>query len=912
MRIRNSRLTLPRLAVLTSVLVPFLWCFGQTLWGDGTLAFRDAANYYYPLFEWQCNEWAAGRIPLWNPLDNCGMPVVGDATSSVFYPGKLLFALPVDFVRRYNLYVSLHVLLAAAAAYLLARRFRASRIAAGLCAISYAFGGNVLFQYCNVVFLIGAAWLPLGLIAADQMVQRRSARWAVALGSILAMMVLGGDPQMAYHTVLLAAVYAWLQPRLPNAGETGACVSPRPVLKGPSTKRFSGRWVLLAMAAVIGLILSAVQVLPAMAWTRVSQRATSCVPRNVFELGEQLIVDSAGRARPTGPAIHQGILGDPRAGTHHAHVYSYSVGPWRFAELMWPNCFGRTFPENRRWISVLPAEGRVWAPSMYAGLLPFVLGLSGWSLRASCRRRVWLSWCVLLAALASLGGYGMGWAIQELRVDVFGVDQGDLLLGRPVGGLYWLMVTLLPGYVYFRYPAKLLVIAALGISVLAAGSWDRIARRGGQSGCPKAIPVIVFSSVSTAVLALLCRPAWDHWLEQAPSDLFFGPLQQTGAFWDLFGGLIQTSLVALACWYLLSRIAQLGQAAGYLALLITSLDLMLANGWMTKSISAEVWRRPPRVTQLLSAHGTDDSPANVSRIFRAAPWYWAPHHWAQSTSTSRLAEVVGWEHDSILPKHHLRANLSLVESAATLRGRDLAALFRVAREDGLPRPDGRREPSRQILDALSAQYLMLPAEMEFPGVHPIGADEEPLLENVRLCWNPTSFPKAWLVHKVRILPRLREFKPRMIEARSREILHVRGSPRDFRDEVVLENDQAVDAVSAPSPAAREAEFCRVVDYGPQRIVLDVALAAPGCLVMNDTFDEDWRVDVHDGDGDSRSLTIYRANRMMRAVLLPAGEHRLVYRYQPKMFYAAAVCSIAAWLTLLGGSGIVLLGSRAHA
>ena len=45
-------------------------------------------------------------------------------------------------------------------------------------------------------------------------------------------------------------------------------------------------------------------------------------------------------------------------------------------------------------------------------------------------------------------------------------------VGDEVGGLYWLMTVVLPGYVYFRYPAKLLVIAALGLSMLAARGWD--------------------------------------------------------------------------------------------------------------------------------------------------------------------------------------------------------------------------------------------------------------------------------------------------------------------------------------------------------------------------------------------------------------------------------------------------------
>ena len=922
----KSRLAFTRLVLLSTVLVPFCCCFGATLWGDRTLGFRDAANYFFPLFEWQSSEWAAGRIPLWNPHDNCGMPVVGDATSSVFYPGKLLFALPMDFSRRYSLYVSLHVLLAAAAAYALARRFEASRVAAGLCAVSYAFGGNVLFQCCNVVFLVGAAWLPAAYLAADKMVRQHSAKWAVVLGGILAVMVLGGDPQMAYHTVLLIGLYVWLQPRpcrddstkdrrgdkLPflavRRKPSGAAkpeglrptVSFNPVIyfrAAPKQQHVRSNWTLLGVATVTGLLFSAVQVLPAIAWTRTSQRATSEVPRNVYEIG-------VGQPAVSWTAVRQGLLADPRAGTHHAHIYDYSVGPWRFAELLWPNCYGRPIPENRRWISALPASGRVWTPSLYAGLLPFVLGLSGWSLRASCRRRVWLSWCVLLTAWASLGSYGLGWAIQELRVDLLGAEPEAILCGRPVGGLYWLMVTLLPGYVYFRYPAKLLVIAALGVSLLAAGSWDRCRRNGDRSRCPRLIPLIVCMSLVLGGLSVLCRSVWEQWIERAPVDAIFGPLQKTAAFGDLSCAFVHTSVVAAACWFLLARITRLGPASGYAALWITALDLLVANGWMVQTVANSVWQDPPNVSQRLTALEDDGARIASSRVFRAAPWYWVPPRWAESSSQTRLDEVVIWEHASILPKHHLRAGLSLVESAATLRSRDLAALLRVARQDGLVRPDGRREPNRQVLDALSAEYLLLPAAMEIPGTHEISSEERPLA-SVKICRNPASYPRAWIVHRWQILPPLEYHAPSRLEQRSREVLGASTRPRekklrDLRREVVIEGDPVLDAAAVTSGEPAGAEFCRVVQYGPQRVELDVGLATAGYVVMNDSYDGDWQATVLSADAAPTSTTLHRANRVMRAVRLPAGEHRVILRYRPGLFYAGAICSAAAWLALLGG------------
>ncbi len=190
------------LVVILAISIPLVWCFGASLTGDRVFAYRDAAHFYYPLEAWICES----LVP--RPMCRCGiaqdgngMPVVADTTSAVFYPGKLVFALPLEFAQCYVWYIVLHVLLAAMGAYqpgsALAQsaaetecamprgavalsgtsaawpdQQQLSRPAAGLSAVAYAFGGTVLFQYCNVVFLVGAAWLPWALLATHRMLDR--------------------------------------------------------------------------------------------------------------------------------------------------------------------------------------------------------------------------------------------------------------------------------------------------------------------------------------------------------------------------------------------------------------------------------------------------------------------------------------------------------------------------------------------------------------------------------------------------------------------------------------------------------------------------------------------------------------------------------------------------------------------
>src|SRR5262249_36736678 len=139
-----------------------LACFGPVLFRGRQFAYRDIANFYEPLYLRVQQEWSAGRLPLWMPEENSGMPLLGNPTAAVLYPGKLIFAaMPYPWAMR--VYVVAHVALAFVTMRALLRHWSISATGTTIGAMAYAFGGPVLFQYCNVVFLVGAAWMPLGL-----------------------------------------------------------------------------------------------------------------------------------------------------------------------------------------------------------------------------------------------------------------------------------------------------------------------------------------------------------------------------------------------------------------------------------------------------------------------------------------------------------------------------------------------------------------------------------------------------------------------------------------------------------------------------------------------------------------------------------------------------------------------------
>ena len=86
-----------------------------------------------------------------------------------------------------------------------------------------------------------------------------------------------------------------------------------------------------------------------------------------------------------------------------------------------------------------------------------------------------------------------------------------------------------------------------------------------------------------------------------------------------------------------------------------------------------------------------------------------------------------------------------------------------------------------------------------------------------------------------------------------------------------------------------------VSYAPKRVVLRTRASEPAVLLLNDNYDPLWRVTVNDA-----AQPLLRANAIMRAVELPAGEHTVefTFRVSPKALLVS-LAGLALSVGLLG-------------
>jgi hypothetical protein len=145
------------------------------------------------------------------------------------------------------------------------------------------------------------------------------------------------------------------------------------------------------------------------------------------------------------------------------------------------------------------------------------------------------------------------------------------------------------------------------------------------------------------------------------------------------------------------------------------------------------------------------------------------------------------------------------------------------------------------------------------------------------------------------LPRASLYQNWRAETNDTAVLVELAKPEFNPAQTVLVANPAVGADSGATNSPRagtvEYEF-----YSPKHIVLNAKAPAGSILLLNDKFDPNWRVTV-----DGKIQPLLRCNYIMRGVQLPAGDHRVEFRFAPdvKPLYVSLVA-------IIGGAALIIL------
>ncbi len=107
--------------------------------------------------------------------------------------------------------------------------------------------------------------------------------------------------------------------------------------------------------------------------------------------------------------------------------------------------------------------------------------------------------------------------------------------------------------------------------------------------------------------------------------------------------------------------------------------------------------------------------------------------------------------------------------------------------------------------------------------------------------------------------------------------------------VVLGSDPGVKSVPGSSGSAK------ITDYGNESLTIDVKTGSPGVLVLRDYYAPAWRARI-----DGHDSAIIRADRIFRAVAVPAGHHTVHMEYLPG--HPGIKLAMSGWILL--GLGMI--------
>jgi hypothetical protein len=971
-----------------------LFFYRAILFQGEQFAFRDSAHFYYPLYQKVQWEWEAGRLPLWDPSENAGMPLLGNPTAAVLYPGKLIYAaLPYAWAVR--IYAVAHSALAFAGMIALMRSWGTSRVGSAIAALAYAFGGPVVFQYCNIIFLVGAAWCPWGLLAIDRWL-RLGKTWGVpVLAVVLAMQVLGGDPESAYLMGLCAMGYAvglawvarygpwrvrvwkwvallgvglvvWVAMTLvlanylpgfrPEPGEapwgpisrwitSGKIPRFQPAaFEGPVSSIPLTSWVHRAVTgawALAGLVIL-------VRWWRRGSSSVPLVPKLAGLLAAATLAGALAAVQLLPVAEFTGLTG--RATDEGAHdIYPFSLEPYRLVEAIWPGLYGRSLGKPVTWGELLTPtlNHRVWTPSLYLGGLTAILALAAAGFRGG---PPWRAWLTGIAAVSLIGSFGeftspltIARYIPALQESLGPHDKFDTNAVRLDGYLrdgdgspYSVLAMVLPGFQQFRFPSKLLTLAALAVSGLAGMGWDGVTLGGRPRKAIRLATLGLGTTLAVLVVVFLARGRIIAWFDAAKYLTLFGPLDAKATALEIQLSLLHGAVATAAAIGLLNLGRRRGELAGVLALLVLSVDLGLANSVFIKTAPQSDFEVVPKVVKLIAEAERLDPSSGPYRVHRQP--IWNPPAWQRVSTGDRVRDFVHWENDTIQPKYGLLHGVEYTSTLGVAELYDYSWFFS-------PFPRAARADAAQMLhvdpgypvvvyprrgfDLWNTRYFVLPgisdwksAERGFASFLPrtkqvypsreilSGSTDDPKVahwaefEDFQIVRNLDEYPRAWVVHQARIKPQIdgltraprRETMEEIIFSNDPFFRDANRTLYDPRQMAWIEVDDTSPLrgyVSGYPPEAAESVKVVVEESGPQRVVLEASLTHPGLVILADVFYPGWMLTI-----DGQPAPIYRANRLMRGAAVKEGKHRLVYTYEPRSFQVGAAISLSGIAALL--------------
>ncbi|MDP3940883.1 MAG: YfhO family protein [bacterium] len=228
------------------------WSLDQKYWGPvKNGAMPDIIDQIYPWRHFSIEQLTKGQIPWWNPNSFSGNPHVANVQSAAFNPFNVLFFV-MPFIDAWSLIVLLQPLVAGMGMYVFLRSQNITKQGAFLGSIAWMFCGFIVVWMAYGTLSLAISFLPLTLFGLYKLSETKRIKWGILSSVLIATSFFSGHFQTSLYL----------------AGTTILYITFLGFRKETRTK------ALLIGAFLLGILISLIQILPAIQFYTLSPRSS--------------------------------------------------------------------------------------------------------------------------------------------------------------------------------------------------------------------------------------------------------------------------------------------------------------------------------------------------------------------------------------------------------------------------------------------------------------------------------------------------------------------------------------------------------------------------------------------------------------------------------------------------------------
>jgi hypothetical protein len=194
----------------------------------------------------------------------------------------------------------------------------------------------------------------------------------------------------------------------------------------------------------------------------------------------------------------------------------------------------------------------------------------------------------------------------------------------------------------------------------------------------------------------------------------------------------------------------------------------------------------------------------------------------------------------------------------------------------------------QLLDMLNVRYIVVDASIpDYRGDFFMIDTEhtEVFRDSLAIVYeNESAFPHAWIVHDVQ------DNGPTGYGLRMLASGNTDGHITAY---VNIDEGEPLPSVSVPADGGRS-DKATLVRYAPESMTIATSSTADGFLVVSDPYASGWNAYI-----DGEKTEIIRTNHALRGIALPAGEHTVEIRYEPRSLEVGMIVTGSAAVAMIG-------------